>query len=354
MSRASRVVIDGRAVGAGAPAFVIAEAGVNHNGDLDLALRLVDAAADAGADAVKFQTFRTDAFVSRGAPKALYQQETTGADESQLEMLRRLELTEAQHRVLQAHARARGLVFLSTPFDDASADLLDALGVPAFKVPSGEIVNVPFLKTLAAKGRPMIVSTGMSTLAEVTRAVETIAGAGGPPVVLLHCVSAYPAPAAETNLRAMDSLRAAFGCPVGLSDHTVGTAVAIAAVARGAAMIEKHVTLDRTLPGPDHRASLEPSELRELMQSIRLVESALGDGDKRPMPCEVNTRDVARKSVVAARAIKAGEVITEDAIALKRPGTGISPADLPRVLGRTVRRPIAADELVPWDALEDR
>jgi N,N'-diacetyllegionaminate synthase len=347
-------VVAGRSIGAGAPVFFVAEAGVNHNGDLDLALKLVDAAADAGADAVKFQTFRTDALVTRQAPKAAYQRTATGDADSQHAMLSRLELDAMAHVALRDHAARRGLLFFSTPFDEASADDLEALDVALFKVPSGEITNVPLLRHLAAKGRPLIVSTGMSTLDEVALAVEVLRSAGDPPLALLHCLSAYPAPADEMNLRAMDTLRSSFQVPVGLSDHTAGLAVAVAAVARGAAIIEKHFTIDKTLPGPDHAASLDPAELRLLVQSIREVESALGEGDKRPMPCEMDTRRVARRSLVASRALHTGERLTADAIRIKRPGTGISPVDLGRALGRVVRRDVAADEVIQWGALEDR
>ena len=344
------VVIGSRVLGQG-PTFIVAEAGVNHNGELDLALRLVDAAAAAGADAVKFQTFRTDALVSAAAPKARYQQETTGSAESQSAMLAKLELSPAAHERLRDHATRRGIVFFSTPFDEASADVLDRLGVALFKVPSGEVTNVPLLRHLAAKGKPILLSTGMCTLEEVATALDTIAGAGDPPVAVLHCVSAYPAPAEETNLRAMDTLRARFGRPVGLSDHTLGVEIALAAVARGAAVLEKHVTLDRTLPGPDHRASLEPDELARLVRGARLIEAALGDGDKRPMPSEIDTRAVARRSVVASRALPAGHRVTRADVAVKRPGTGIPPAELERVVGRTLTRALAADELLDWKAL---
>jgi N,N'-diacetyllegionaminate synthase len=345
------LTIDGRPIGAGAPVFVVAEAGVNHNGDPDLALRLVDAAADAGADAVKFQTFRTAALVGRGAPKARYQLETTGPDGDQFQMLERLELPRDVHAALQARAVKRGLVFFSAPFDVESADLLDALAVPVFKIPSGEITNLPLLRHVAGKARPLILSTGMATLDEVAAALSAIAAAGDPPVALLHCLSAYPAPVPEVNLRAMDTLRARFGVPVGFSDHTEGIDIALAAAARGAAVIEKHLTTDRTLPGPDHRASLDPADFASMMRGVRRVEAALGDGVKRPMPSEIDTRAVARKSLVAARAIRAGEVLTADCVAIKRPGTGISPADMERALGRAVRRGLAPDEVIDWEAL---
>jgi len=342
-----------RLIGAGAPVFVIAEAGVNHNGDTALARKLVAAAAAAGADAVKFQTFRTEALVARTAPKAAYQVETTGDGESQLEMLRKLELGPSAHAALRDESAKRGILFFSSPFDEASADALEALGVALFKVPSGEITNLPFLRHLAAKRRPLIVSTGMSTLDEVAAAVTAIREAGDPPIALLHCLSSYPAPAEETNLRAMDTLSARFGCPVGLSDHTTGIDIAIAAVARGATIVEKHLTLDKGLPGPDHRASLDPDELAALIRAIRRVESALGDGDKRPKPSEADTRRVARKSLVAARPIRAGERLTRDLIAIKRPGTGISPAELDRALGRVVVRALAGDDVIDWAALGD-
>lgn len=346
--------VAGRAIGDGAPIFIVAEAGVNHNGDLELARRLVDAAAAASADAVKFQTFRTETLVSRAAPKAAYQRETTGAGEGQGDMLRRLELGAEEHGLLVQHCAKRGILFFSAPFDEGSADLLETLGVALFKIPSGEITNLPLLRHVAAKRRPIILSTGMSTLEEVERAVVAIREAGNPGLGLLHCLSAYPAPVAEVNLRAMDTLRERFGCPVGFSDHTLGIEIALAAAARGATIIEKHLTLDKSLPGPDHRASLDPGEFAGLVRCVRSVEAALGDGRKRPMPSEVETAAVARKSLVATRAIKAGEVLTREAVAIKRPGTGISPAELERALGRRVRRALAPDDVIGWEALDER
>jgi N-acetylneuraminate synthase len=345
--------VGGRRIGAGAGTFVIAEAGVNHNGDVALGEALIDAAATAGADAVKFQTFRTDALVSRAAPKAGYQVETTGAGESQREMLARLELSPEAHARLQERCARRGVVFFSAPFDEASADVLEQLGVPLIKIPSGELTNLPFLRHVARKHRPLIVSTGMATLEEVATAVAAIREGGDPPIALLHCVSAYPAPAAETNLRAMDTLRERFGVPVGLSDHTLGLEVALAAVARGADVIEKHLTLDKAMPGPDHRASLDPGEMIALVRGIRTIETALGDGVKRPTASERDTARVARKSLVAARALRAGERLAADAVAIKRPGTGIPPADLARAVGRRLRRDIAADEVLEWSALDE-
>jgi N,N'-diacetyllegionaminate synthase len=331
------VVIGGRAVGRGHPCFVIAEAGVNHNGDPALAHRLIDVAADSGADAVKFQTFRAEALVTRSAPKAAYQRETTDAGESQLEMLRRLELSPELHTDLMRHCQERGILFLSTPFEEESADLLERLGVPAFKIPSGEITNLPFLAHVARKRLPMIVSTGMSTMDEVTAAVETIRSEECDQIALLHCVSAYPADPAEANLRAMETLSRKFSVPGGFSDHTEGNTVALASVALGASIVEKHFTLDRSLPGPDNRASIGPDELAALVSGIRVVESALGDGAKLRTEGERDTARVARKSLVAAVDISAGTVLTRDLIAIRRPGTGLAPDRLESVLGRHLK-----------------
>lgn len=331
--------------------FTIAEAGVNHNGDLRRALRLVDAAAAAGADAVKFQTFAADRLAVASAPKAAYQKKRTPAGQSQLEMLRRLELSESDHRALIARCRKRGILFLSTPFDEQSADMLDRLGVAAFKLPSGELTNLPFLRHVARKGKPMIVSTGMAGLAEVRDAVGAVRRAGVPELVLLHCVSNYPAAPETINLRAMAAMAKAFGVPVGYSDHTLGLEISFAAAALGAAVIEKHFTLDRRLPGPDHACSLEPDELKAWVRGIRAVESSLGHGRKEPAPGEADTARAARKSLVAARAIPAGARLTADMVAAKRPGTGISPAQLGRVLGRRARRSIPADALLSWSRL---
>ena len=268
------VRIGERPVGVGHPCFVIAEAGVNHNGSLDMALKLVDAAVEAKADAVKFQTFRAERLLTPEAPKAAYQIENSDRTETQFEMLQRLELDEAAHRTLMDHCRRRGLAFLSSPFEQGSADFLETLGVPAFKIPSGEVTNLPFLCHVARKGIPLILSTGMATLEEVEVAVAAIRSSGCRQLVLLHCVSAYPASPSDANLRAMATLARTFGTPVGYSDHTLGIEVALAAVAMGAAVIEKHFTLDRTMPGPDHQASSEPGELALLVSGIRKVESA--------------------------------------------------------------------------------
>lgn len=333
------------------PCFIIAEAGVNHNGDLGLAKQLVEVAARAGADAVKFQTFAADRLVTQSAPQADYQIANTGQVESQYAMLRRLELSPEAHQDLQAHCQALGILFLSTPFDEQSADLLESLNIPAFKMASGEITNHPFLAHVARKGRPMIISTGMANLAEVETALEEVANAGGPPVSLLHCTSNYPAPPHEINLRAMQTLRQAFGLPVGYSDHSQGLEISLAAVALGAAIIEKHFTLDRNLPGPDHAASLEPDELGALVRGIRNIEAALGDGRKRPSPSEASTAAVARKSLVAARTIKAGEALAPEMLEIKRPGTGLPPSALPYVLGRAPKIDLAPGDLIRLEDL---
>jgi N,N'-diacetyllegionaminate synthase len=331
--------------------FIIAEAGVNHNGSLDMALRLVDAAKASGADAVKFQTFRADRLATRSAHKAPYQERTTANSESQFEMLQRLELDAAAHQYLIDHCRKIGIQFLSSPFDTQSADLLATMDVPLYKIPSGEITNLPFLQHLARKRRPVILSTGMSTLGEVEEAVYVLLTAGASQLTLLHCVTEYPAPYAEVNLRAMLTLKAAFGLPVGYSDHTSGIDIAIAAVALGAEIIEKHFTLDRSLPGPDHAASLEPDELRQMVVSIRHVEAALGTGIKAPAPCELPNLSVARKSVVAARSLPAGHQLATGDLDIKRPGNGLAPKLLPALIGRTLRAGLAKDEIISWDHL---
>lgn len=349
--------------------YVIAEAGVNHNGSLELARKLVDAAAAAGADAVKFQSFRAGALATVRAPKAAYQARNTGTRERQLEMLKRLQLGPAAHRALIAHCRKRRIAFLSSPFDAASLRLLAGrLGLRTLKIPSGELVNGPFLLEAARTGCGLIVSTGMSTLSEIESALGILAfglvGTGKPSraafadalasargqrrlkekVVLLQCVTDYPARFEDVNLRAMDTLRGAFGLRVGLSDHSTGIAVPIAAAARGAAVVEKHLTLDRRLPGPDHAASLEPQELAAMVAGIRQVEAALGDGRKAPTAAEVRNRAAARKSLVAARRIAKGERYTARNLAAKRAGAGRSPLEYWDLVGRRAPRALLADE----------
>jgi N,N'-diacetyllegionaminate synthase len=329
-------------------AFIIAEAGVNHNGSVEIAKRLIEAARQAGADCVKFQTFKADKLVTHSAAKAQYQQRSADDASSQYEMLRRLELGDEDHRTLVTCCRENGILFLSSPFDEGSADLLEQLGVPAYKIPSGEVTNHGFLGYLARKDHPLILSTGMATLAEVAEAVEVIVGTGNSQLHLLHCVTEYPAPFSEVNLKAMDTLATAFGFPVGYSDHTPGIEVALAAVARGARIIEKHFTLDRNLPGPDHRASLEPQELGAMVRAIRNVEQALGTGIKAPAPCEIINRGIARKSLVATRDIGRGERLGPDNVAIKRPGHGIQPRDFERVMGLRVTSDIKVDNVLTW------
>ncbi|MDT4969343.1 MAG: N,N-diacetyllegionaminate synthase [Acidobacteriota bacterium] len=345
------ISIAGREVGPGHSCFVIAEAGVNHNGSLESALQLVDVAVQAGADAIKFQTFKAEHLVTSDAPKAAYQLRNTGTTESQYEMLLGLELSHEAHRVLMSYCSQRDILFMSTPFDEESADFLDELGVPVFKLPSGEITNLPFITHVARKGKPLIVSTGMAWMSEVEAAVQSITACGNQDFILLHCVSNYPAEAADVNLRAMRAMEEKFNVPVGYSDHTSGIEVALAAVALGACIIEKHFTLSRDLPGPDHRASLEPEELTAMVRGIRLIEAALGHGRKEPAASEAETASIARRSLVAARDIEAGTKLTEALISIKRPGSGLSPAMLPQVLGRRMRVPARAGTLLTLEML---
>jgi N,N'-diacetyllegionaminate synthase len=346
------IQLGARYIGPGHPVFIIAEAGVNHNGDLQLARQLIDAAVEAGADAVKFQAFKGEEVASGVAAKADYQLATSGAGESQLDMIRKLELSDVGFRELQAYCGARDILFLATPFDYGSADLLEAMDVPLFKISSGEITNLPFLEYLAAKGRPIILSTGMSFLGEVDQAVRLLQGAGCEALILLHCTSNYPTLPADVNLRAMQTLGTAFGRPVGFSDHTVGIAVAPAAVALGACVIEKHFTLDRTLPGPDHQASLEPAELADLVRSIRTVEAALGAPVKQRVANEEPVAQVARRSLVAACDLAAGTVLTREMIAIKRPGNGLQPALLLQFVGRRLRVDVVHDQLLAVNHFE--
>jgi len=347
----TEIEILGRRVGPGHPCFIIAEAGVNHNGSLEAAHRMVDAATESGADAVKFQSFSADRLATPLAPKAAYQRTTTDAAESQLEMLRRLEIPSSGQRNLRVHCMERGILFMSSPFDEGSADLLEEMGIAVFKIPSGELTNLPFLEHVARKGKPMIVSTGMSNLSEVSAAVKTIEASGNHRLVLLHCVSCYPAEPAQANLRAIQTLAAEFNVPVGYSDHTLGIEVALGAVAMGACVIEKHFTLDRALPGPDQRASLEPRELEALVRGIRIVEAALGDGRKEPTPGEAGTIAAARKCLVSAREIPAGTTLTQELIAVRRSGAGLPPAMRSSIVGRTVRVSIPEGTLITPEML---
>jgi N,N'-diacetyllegionaminate synthase len=328
--------------------LIIAEAGVNHNGDLSLAKQLIHAAKESGADFVKFQSFRAAELTTHSAPQCEYQVANTGQAEAQQEMLRRLELTPEMHQALKAECQARGIGFLSTPFDIGSMDYLVAEGVPFLKIPSGEITNLPYLRHAGRLNMPTIMSTGMATLGEVEAALELLVASGMERgrITLLHCTTEYPARFADVNLRAMLSMRKAFGVAVGYSDHTLGFEVAVAAVALGASVIEKHFTLDRNLPGPDHKASLEPSELVAMVSAIRNVEHALGDGIKRPTLSEEKNKLIVRKSIVASRPIQTGEAFCEQNLACKRPGFGVSPMQYDQVLGRRAIRNYLPDELI--------
>jgi N,N'-diacetyllegionaminate synthase len=328
--------------------LIIAEAGVNHNGDLGLAKQLINVAAEAGADLVKFQTFNADRQVTRTAPKASYQTQTTDGIESQHELLRRLELTEAMHHELVSHCAKCNIGFFSTGFDIDSVDFLVSLGQDRFKIPSGEITNLPYLRHIGQLQKAVILSTGMATLGDIEAAIAALEQAGTPRVnmTVLHCTTNYPTPMSEVNLRAMQCIRAAFGVSVGYSDHTLGIEVAIAAVAVGATVIEKHFTLDRNLPGPDQKASLEPGELRAMVTAIRNIEIALGDGIKRLTPNEASNKPIARKSLVASQPIKAGEIFSAKNTTPKRPGTGISPMRWDEIMGRPASRDFAQDELI--------
>lgn len=338
--------------------FIIAEAGVNHNGDPKRALDMVDVAAAAGADAIKFQTFTADKLVSGQAEKAEYQKRETGGG-SQHEMLKSLEMSETLHLRLFERCAELGIEFMSTPFDEQAADFLVALGMKRIKVPSGEIVNDRLLRHLAAKGRPMIVSTGMATMAEVEEAVRVVREAwgaappeGDAPLTVLHCTSNYPAAPNEVNLRAMTTMADALRLPVGYSDHTLGIVAAIAAASRGAAVIEKHFTLDRDLPGPDHKASLTVDQLGEMVRAIREVELLLGSAVKAPTESELAVRAVARRSVTATRDLRAGATIAADDIDLLRPAGGIPPRDHDRVIGRRLLRAVSAGTPLQWEDLE--
>ncbi len=357
------------------PISIIAEAGVNHNGQIEMAMQLIDAAADAGADTIKFQTFRTEELVSRHAAKAVYQQALTDPEESQFEMIKKLELDQPTHLLLKKQCRQRGINFLSTPFDLTSLDfLVDVMKLSTIKIPSGEITNTPLLVRVGATNRRIILSTGMSSLGETEAALGALAfgmlrghetpsltefsrafssqagqAALAEKVILLHCTTEYPTPFNDVNLRAMETLKQAFGLPVGLSDHTQGLIIPIAAAALGARVIEKHFTLDRTLPGPDHKASLEPDELSQMVQAIRNVELALGHGRKISAESENKNKTVARKSLIALTDIKQGEIFTKENLGVKRPGTGISPMNYWHWLGRPAQKEYQPDECITQD-----
>ncbi len=346
------VHVGSRAIGPARPAFVIAEAGVDHGGDLERAGRLVSAARLAGADCIKFQTFAAERVASAAAPKAPYQLQTTSPDESQLEMLRALQLDEASHRVLRDMCDREGIVFLSTPYSVEDVEVLERLDVPAYKIASALIVEPDFVRYVAERGKPVILSTGLADLDEVGTAVELVRSAGNDELVVLQCTTIYPASSTDANLRAMETMRRELDVLVGYSDHTVGAATARAAVALGAVVVEKHLTLDRSLPGPDHASSASPEELTQLVKSIREVEAALGDGIKRPSAAELANREGMRRSLVAAASIPPGTMLAEDMLTTKRPGTGIPPGDLARVVGRTANVEIPADEPIEWWMLD--
>jgi N,N'-diacetyllegionaminate synthase len=328
--------------------FIIAEAGVNHNGRIDLAKKMIDAAVKAGADAIKFQTFAPEKIVSRKAPKAEYQKKTTDRAESQLEMLKKLALDADAHKVLVGYCREKGIMFLSTPFDLESIDLLNGFGLKIFKIPSGEITNLPYLRKIGSLKKKIIMSTGMAEMKEISKAIQVLieGGASKRNIILLHCNTEYPTPMKDVNLLAMITMKNTFGVRVGYSDHTLGIEIPVAAVALGAEVIEKHFTLDRKMEGPDHKASLEPKELEAMVMGIRNVEIALGNGSKKPSPSEIKNRAIARKSIVASREIKKGGVFTERNITSKRPGTGISPMKWHSVIGKKAKRNFKADELI--------
>ncbi len=325
--------------------YIIAEAGVNHNGSFEVACKLVEAAKASGVDCIKFQTFKSQNLVSNNAQKAEYQKETTG-DGSQIDMLKKLELSHDEFIALKNYCDRIGISFLSTPFDFDSIDFLNSIDMPFWKIPSGEVTNYPYLLALAKTGKPVIMSTGMCEMTEIEAAIKILKKNGTTEIKLLHCNTEYPTPFVDVNLKAMQTMRDAFGVDVGYSDHTKGIEVPIAAVALGATVIEKHFTLDRNMEGPDHKASLEPDELTAMVSSIRHIEQALGSGEKVPSPSEKKNIPIARKSIVAKKSIRAGEKLTETNITVKRPGTGISPMRWPEVLGTKAIRDFSEDELI--------
>ncbi|MBN1840604.1 MAG: N-acetylneuraminate synthase [Campylobacterales bacterium] len=328
--------------------FIIAEAGVNHNGSLEIAKKLIDVASEAGADAVKFQTFKADKLVSKTAQKADYQKETTGVDESQYAMIKKLELDEMAHHELIKHCQSKKILFLSTPFDHESITLLHGLGMNIFKIPSGEITNLPYLRQIGSFGKEVILSTGMADLGEVEDALDVLVSAGTPKenITILHATTEYPCPMDEVNLKAMQTMSHAFGVNVGYSDHTQGIEIPIAAVAMGATLIEKHFTLDREMPGPDHKASLEPDGLKAMVKALRNVEKALGDGIKKPSKSEAKNIGIARKSILTCKAIQKGERFCEENLCIKRPGEGMSPMRWDEVIGTVATRDYREDELL--------
>jgi N-acetylneuraminate synthase/N,N'-diacetyllegionaminate synthase len=345
------VKICNKPIGAGAPCFVVAEVGVNHNGSVGLAKQLIDCVVSTGADAVKFQAFKTDQTISVGTEKAAYQKKTTGVAESQYEMVKQLELTEENLAELSQYAQHKGLIFLSSVFDEESVNQLHRLDVAAYKVGSGEITNVPLLCQIARQNKPIILSTGMASLGEVERALNELKKAGANDIVLLHCVSEYPASVEDLNLKTIQTLQHAFKVLVGFSDHTIDINIAAVAVALGACVIEKHITVSRSLSGPDHLASLEPAEFKEMVQIIRSTEQALGNGIKQPTAKEHELRKVARKSLTAKVDIPAHAYLTEEMLAIKRPGIGISPQYLDMIIGAETTAEIKKGQVLMWKML---
>jgi N-acetylneuraminate synthase/N,N'-diacetyllegionaminate synthase len=336
-------------IGHDQPCFIIAEAGVNHNGDLGTAKKMIDCAADAGTDAVKFQTFKADSLVTKDADKADYQKCNDSC--TQYEMLKKLELTNREFISLSKYATKKGIIFLSTPFDKKSVDLLEKINVPAYKISSGELTNHPLLHDIACRKKPVILSTGMATISEIGESLSVLKKSGAHDIILLHCTTDYPVNFEEVNLRAINTIRCAFKYPTGFSDHSTGIIASVAAVAMGACVIEKHFTLDKLMDGPDHKASLDPDELKELIQSIRNIEKAFGTGIKEPSPCEEKVKTVARKSIVAKLNLKQGTVINSSMLDLKRPGTGLEPKYLNMIIGKQLKKDLVKDEIIIWEYL---
>jgi len=342
------IKIGDRLIGINQPVFIIAEAGVNHNGDIKLARKLVDVAKDAGADAIKFITYKSEDVVTKSAEMASYQEKNIGKRETQQEMLKKLELDYEAFVELKNYCDKKNIIFLSTPHTEDAAEFLEDL-VPAYKISSPDLINLPFLKSVAKKGKPIILSTGMSIMQEIKEALETIHKEGNKQVILLHCTSNYPCALEEVNLRAMQNMKKEFDCLIGYSDHTMGTIVPIAAVSLGAVIIEKHFTLDKSLPGPDHEASLEPEALKKMVEKIRKVEMMLGSFEKVPTESEKEIMKLIRKSIVAKRDIKNGETIEKEMLVIKRPGTGIEPKFIDETLGKKAKKAIGKDEIIKWD-----
>ncbi|MCU4158144.1 N-acetylneuraminate synthase [Carboxylicivirga sp. A043] len=334
--------------------IIIAEAGVNHNGDIELAKQLIEVAADCGADFVKFQTFKADQLVSREAEQAEYQKQNTGKSESQYDMLKRLELSDDEHLLLKEHCIKYNIKFLSTGFDHDSLNFLNSMGMELWKIPSGELTNLPYLEFMASQSQPLILSSGMATKEEINDAIEVLTSKGKSKdeITVLHCTTEYPTPMEEVNLKALHDLAQSFGCKVGYSDHTKGIEVPIASVALGATVIEKHFTLDNSLPGPDHKASLEPEEFKNMVKGIRNIERALGTGNKAPTPSELKNKAIARKSIHLRSDLCEGHILTAGDLEMKRPGDGISPMRMYDVIGKKTKRSIDQGSLLQWEDLK--